>query len=332
MPNDDTEEFMNTIGTQVRNDSNRYRQTDVVSFDEPPTGGPRPKQADITEVHAKAWAGDGTNFKGVSQTYSELPSGMYRPSATDMGIIFVKQLVSVDSLLELPDTAAQEIIEEFQKFWTLDGEFKSRGFLKKRGFLLFGPPGSGKTSCIQILVKKLIEDHNGLVIVLQHPGIMTAALQSFRTIESKRPIIVLIEDIDAIVEKYGENELLALLDGEAQVENLVFLATTNYPERLDKRFSDRPSRFDTIKKIGMPNDASRKMYLQLKEPSLKGQELDDWVEKSDGFSIAHLKEMIIAVRCFGQDLDTVVARLKKMHERRPSSHDDDISSIGFMSR
>jgi hypothetical protein len=51
---------------------------------------------------------------------------------------------------------------------------------------------------------------------------------------------------------------------------------------------------------------------------------------SDGFSVAHLKEMIIAVKCFGQSLEDVVARLDEMQQRRPSSEDSpDRAPIGF---
>jgi SpoVK/Ycf46/Vps4 family AAA+-type ATPase len=138
-----------------------------------------------------------------------------------------------------------------------------------------------------------------------------------------------MEDIDALVHRYGENEFLALLDGEAQVDRICFVATTNYPERLDKRFVDRPSRFDTIKYVGMPTAAARRLYLQNREPDL-GDDLEAWVRLSDGFSIAHLKEMIIAVRCLGQDLDDVVERLESLRtSKADSARAPDSQSFGF---
>jgi SpoVK/Ycf46/Vps4 family AAA+-type ATPase len=116
---------------------------------------------------------------------------------------------------------------------------------------------------------------------------------------------------DALIERHGENEFLALLDGEAQVDNIVFLSSTNYPERLDRRFVDRPSRFDTIKYIGMPSAGARHLFLNAKEPSLTPEELDLWVERTEGFSIAHLKELIIAVRCFRQPFAEALDGLSK---------------------
>jgi Intein splicing domain len=97
--------------------------------------------------------------------------------------------------------------------------------------------------------------------------------------------------------------------------------TTNYPERLDKRFVDRPSRFDTIRWIGMPSAAARRVYLEAKEPSLSGEELEQWVGSTDGFSVAHLRELVILVKCFDRPLKMAISRLEAMRLRQPKSND-----------
>jgi hypothetical protein len=83
-------------------------------------------------------------------------------------------------------------------------------------------------------------------------------LQMLRAVEPERQVVGILEDVDALIERYGESEYLSLLDGEAQVDNVVYVATTNYPERLDARIVDRPSRFDTIRYIGMPSAGARR--------------------------------------------------------------------------
>lgn len=63
----------------------------------------------------------------------------------------------------------------------------------------------------------------------------------------------------------------------------------------------------------------------------QSDELDMWVKASDGFSIAHLKEMIVAVKCFGQPLNAVVKRLEEMQARKPTSERaPDKPSTGFL--
>lgn len=286
----------------------------------------------VPAFSARRWAANDGVFYGANETYDAMPCGLYRCGMSpNVGPFLTKQNIETDNLLELPDDSSTRIIVEFGMFWKIGDKFRERGFLQKRGFLLWGPPGSGKTSCVHILIKRLIEDHDGIVLIIDEPGIASACLRMVRHVEPKRPIVAIMEDIDALIDRHGENLYLALLDGEAQVDNIVFVATTNYPERLDARFVDRPSRFDTIRYVGMPSSAARRVYLSAKEPSLKGDELEHWVSLSKGFSIAHLKELIIAVRCFDQPVDEVAARLAKMHSRRPTSEDaPGKNGVGFI--
>lgn len=271
---------------------------------------------------ARQWAASDDTFWGATETHGKLPAGFYRTGYADgVGYLLNKQAISTDDLLVLPDEAATSIVAEFTQFWGLRDQFKSRGFMHKRGFMLFGPPGSGKTSAIQQMAKKLI-DGGDVVLFLDQPSIAAGCLRLLRALEPDRPVVAILEDIDALIERYGKAEWLALLDGESHVDRIVFIATTNYPERLDRRFVDRPSRFDTIRKIGMPSPDARRVYLKTKEPSLNDIELKRWVDASDGYSIAHLKEMIIAIKCFGQSLEAVRERLDAMREQPISSADD----------
>ena len=218
---------------------------------------------------AKRWALNGDAFYGANDTHDRIPAGLYRCAMNpNVGPVLLKQTVKTDNLLELPDDAVASVLDEFNLFWTVEHKFRERGFVFKRGYLLWGPPGSGKTSGLQLMIKRLIDDHDGVVLFIDAPQDAAYCLQLLRSIEANRPVICVMEDIDALVHRYGENEYLALLDGEAQVDRICFLATTNYPERLDKRFVDRPSRFDTIKYVGMPTGAARKMYLENREPTL----------------------------------------------------------------
>jgi hypothetical protein len=321
-------EFFERVGTEAAEGGHGNRARDP-AHPEPIATGEQPPLAATTG--AKRWAANHDVFWGATQTHDALPAGCYRCGiSNNAGPILNRLTVENDDIITLPDDDSSAIVAEFEKFWTLEPAFRQRGFLMKRGFLLWGPPGSGKTSTVRLLVQRLITDCGGIVLLIEEPYPAAACLQMARQIEPKRPIIAIMEDVDALIERCGENQFLALLDGEAQVDNIVFVATTNYPERLDRRFIDRPSRFDTIRYIGMPSAAARAVYLQTKEPSLQGEELEAWVSASEGFSIAHLKEMIIAVRCFGQPPAQVVERLEAMHSRRPISTDaPDKQAMGF---
>lgn len=272
---------------------------------------------DFLRQKSSSWAtdGNGTYWLAGKNTRKIVP-GLYRAGYSDRtGPLLTNQLVSTDNLIYLPDSTSSSIIEEIKEFWRVKAKFDERGLLHKRGILMSGDPGCGKTSTIQILIKQMIE-MGGVAIYPDQPKITAQCLQMFRQIQPEVPILLVMEDFETLVMRPEyENEWLSILDGESQVDNIVFLATTNYISKLDKRFVDRPSRFDKIIFVKMPNADARRLYLSTKEKSLTPAELDKWVEETKGFGIAHLKEIIVSVKVFGNSFEDTIARMKKMRER-----------------
>jgi len=269
------------------------------------------------------------NFGPCSATEKTLPAGMYVPAIDSEGALHLKKIPPItDKLVELHDSVGEKVIKNVRKFWEKRERYLKRGILFKRGVLLWGPPGSGKTVIVQFLIRDLVEA-GGVVLMAHSPVIVNQALQTLRRIEPNRPLIVVLEDIDEIMEQYSEHELLALLDGEHQVANVVNIATTNFPERLGARIINRPSRFDEVHKVGMPKDKAREQYLR---HSL-GDELDDILKQgllpsieevvtaTKGLSIAHLRELVVATTCLEHEYNETLVRLKGM-KTKPKSEAD----------
>jgi hypothetical protein len=281
-----------------------------------------------------AWAESEGRFWGSPSSHERLPVGIYRmENHPQVGPTFIRQKNDTDTLVALPDCESARIVEEIRAFKSLRPAFRAHGFLFKRGFLLWGPPGSGKTCTLQLIMQLLMQEHDSIAVLVEHPGLACTCLQGLRRIEPERQIVALFEDLDALCERYEESAYLALLDGEAQVDNIVYVATTNYPERLDRRFVDRPSRFDTVRYIGMPSPAGRLTYLRAKLPAASAALLNEYVALSEGFSIAHLRELIILTHCFGAPLEEAVARLNHMRFSSPHSEKPPGSpGFGFVGR
>ena len=281
----------------------------------------------------RMWSVSGDYYFPCEKTIETVPPGQYIPTVSDQrGPFLIRKTINLDKLVSLPDSKTDSVIQALKFFWTRKESFQKHGFLWKRGILLWGPPGSGKTSCLQQIVLEVIA-MGGVSFYCVDPNVTAEVLRIFRRIEPNRPMVVIMEDIDSIVEKFGDHNLLALLDGELQIDNVVFIATTNYPEKLDKRFSKRPSRFDDVVYIGMPNKESRRMFLEKKNPRLikNPEELDLWVRSTEGFSIAFLKEVIVAVECLGSSLSVTIERLKKMNQINHSSESTpDTPRVGFV--
>jgi len=292
-----------------------------------------------SNLNATMWAILGDSYFPCEEAVKELPPGQFTiEHSNDRGIYFSKKDVNLDDLLILPDSATDIVLNEIEEFWQRESIYRKYRYLWKRGILLWGPPGSGKTTTVQLISKRII-DRGGLSVYIGNPKIAAIGLRLMRKVEPKRPIVVMLEDIDAIVQHY-EQELLSLLDGELQIDNVVFVATTNYPEKLDRRIVNRPSRFDLVKKVPMPSPEARKAYLLNREPELETtirtieeedgsthtmSEIDYWVKNTDNFSVAHLKEVVLGVKCFGKPLEEVVKRMKKMMSDRPTSNGGDAS-------
>lgn len=260
-------------------------------------------------------------FQGAPTSVKKMPPGVYtwqRNPAND-ALIAVRKDIVIDDLISFEDGIAARILDEIKLFWTLNGKFKDAGFLHRRGYLLYGPQGSGKTSLVHLILAGTIK-HDGVVFICDEPEFLVRGLQIFRRIEPERPVTCLFEDMDAIIQSNGEDKILALLDGENQIDKVLNIATTNYPERLDKRLVARPRRFDRVICIGMPDKRMRRAYFEKK---LTDADIDKWVAATEGFSFAALAELIISVKCLGNSFDGTVETLKKMTTRKkgPSSED-----------
>lgn len=285
-----------------------------------------------TLAAASCWAQSGNTYFPVSDVVPTIPPGAYRTMMSNTGPYLEKMKIQIDHLLALPDSTTEMLLAEFSQFWKLKPAFDERGFTFKRGMLMWGPPGSGKTSAVWQMTQRLVQEYKGVVIFVENPQLAIWCLSVLRRIEPNRPLITVSEDLDAIVAQYGEHHMLALLDGEFQINNVVHLATTNYPGALDRRFIDRPSRFDTVMKVGMPSAKAREVYFKAKEPTLPDATIARWVGRTEHYSVAHLREVCIATQCFKQDEDDVFERLDKMRQILvlDDTGDDERGQSGFV--
>lgn len=265
-------------------------------------------------------------FKALSVTRKALPAGAYtisRDNQDDQPLFFRKD-VKADKSFILTEGVSVEMLKEIDEFWGRAQVFKDLGFLHSRGYLLYGAQGVGKSSIVQQIMASVIE-RGGIVFICGNPDFFMKGLKVFRQAEPDRPLVCVFEDIDAIIRKYGEDSLLSILDGANQVDRVLNIATTNYPESLDRRIISRPRRFDRVHKILAPSNKVRKDYLKSKLP--KGEDVNVWATATNGLSFAAMTEALISVLCLGNGFDETIRILKDMENGHPSS--SDFGQIGF---
>lgn len=157
---------------------------------------------------------------------------------------------------------SSKILEEVE-FWAKSRDwYNKRGILWRRGVLLYGIPGSGKSSAIRAIAQKL--DLPVFIFDLASLSNMEF-IQNWQNMQASAPCIALFEDIDTIFNKrentIGENGgglsfdcLLNAIGGTLPSEGVFTFVTTNNIDKLDcalgtptsKELSSRPGRLDSI--------------------------------------------------------------------------------------
>ncbi|TVY68993.1 Mitochondrial chaperone BCS1 [Lachnellula suecica] len=153
----------------------------------------------------------------------------------------------------------ERIVADVQDFLGRQQWYVDRGIPYRRGYLLYGPPGSGKSSFIQALAGEL--DFGLAIINLSERGFTDDKLAMLLTKLPARTIL-LLEDADAAFrnrrqvdsEGYSGGSvtfsgLLNALDGVAAGEERIAFLTTNHIDRLDEALI-RPGRVDMTVRIG----------------------------------------------------------------------------------
>lgn len=265
------------------------------------------------------WASSGSNYQPVPSTVKNLPSGLYEVHSTESGLVYRKKTINVDSLIKFPDTIYEDVLGEIEDFWEQGDAFKKHGFLHRRGYLFFGPAGSGKTCMTHQIVQGIV-NAGGIVFLCHNPMVLSEGLANFRQIEKDRPVICLFEDIDALIaeNKSCEEVILQMLDGENQIDRVLNIATSNYPEKLDRRLTCRPRRFDRIIRIDNPSESVRKDYF-LTKLGISEEEVAVWVDSTKDFSFAACAELVISVKCLGNDFKQTADMLRSLLASPPSS-------------
>lgn len=228
-----------------------------------------------------------------------------------------------EGLIGFPHDVERTLEPIFARYGELGPHLRDRGIHGEKGILLYGPPGTGKTSLARAVAKYLdcpddrIMVQSGPSLLGRYVGDTEANIRALfypswkamQKLGSKSPLfVVIIDEIDAIApnrsfasmnwEASMVNQLLSVMDGYFQRDNLLVIGMTNLRNRLDPAFL-RPGRFGTQIKIDLPSHEVRKeifeVYLKpLRKLHLVAEDVDleTICQKTEGFSGADVKGVV----------------------------------------
>jgi cell division protease FtsH len=167
----------------------------------------------------------------------------------------------------------------------------------KRGVLLYGEPGVGKTHTVRYLMSRL-PDVTVLILSANMLHLLQGACSIARALQ---PALIIVEDVDLIAEErsvHASNpalfQLLNEMDGLGEDVDVTFVLTTNRVDVLEPALVSRPGRIDHAVEIPLPDAEGRRRLLELYrgglDLDLTAPELA--VERTEGVTASFIKELL----------------------------------------
>lgn len=239
-----------------------------------------------------------SRLEGRCLRYSE---GAWR-SAPDL-LAEVREISWYDVVL--PPDVRVGIRESVEGFFRHREAYASWGFAWRRGILLVGPPGTGKTMICKAIAAALPE--LPFLYVRETRGYAREPIgEIFERARSLAPCVLAFEDLDGLVGEHNRTMFLNELDGFASNDGILVVASSNHPGKIDEALLKRPSRFDRVFHIGVPAYEEREEYcrgLLYRDATLAEKLTSDLdadalarriASETEGFTPAYLKEVFVS--------------------------------------
>jgi hypothetical protein len=268
-------------------------------------------QAAGPEVHLEAACADPGRARGVIDEIRQLSieRNVFRGHVVSFGgEVFGPRHQELLSFLERPGVGREQVILPPELLERIERQvagvarhaswLRASGQHLKRGVLLHGPPGTGKTHTIRYLLGQLPD----VTVVVLTGAALNRIAAACSVARALQPSMVVVEDVDLIAEQRDSRggqhpllfQLLNEMDGLGEDADVTFVLTTNRADLLEPALAQRPGRVDHAAGLPLPDADARRRLIRLYQHDLV---LDlaspaDVIARTEGVTASFLKELL----------------------------------------
>lgn len=209
----------------------------------------------------------------------------------------------------------EELLDDVCNFYELHNWYRERGIPWRRGYLLEGKPGCGKTSFVTALAGELSLD---IYTINLSSHILNDETLTELLANTPKHCLLLLEDVDVAACTSNEDRissvtrsgLLNAIDGVVAVEGRIFFMTSNSPGVLDNAFL-RPGRVDMRKHFPLATSETAGMMFSKFFPDEASLLADRFAERfeDDVVNLATVQGFLMAHR---DEPETCVEDIEKL--------------------
>ncbi|KAJ7590933.1 P-loop containing nucleoside triphosphate hydrolase protein [Mycena floridula] len=205
----------------------------------------------------------------------------------------------------LKDDFKKNLQKDIFGFFNSEELYKKLAIPWKRGLIMHGPPGNGKTISLKAVMKQCG--------ALNYAPLYVRSFQSWRGEEGSMaevfdkaremaPCVLILEDLDSLINDRNRSFFLNQLDGISGNDGLLIIGTTNHLSKIDSSLTKRPSRFDRLFLFDDPDREERVLYVKYWQDKLANNEeisfpdslVQEIASATTKFSFAYLKEAFVS--------------------------------------